>query len=330
MYENVPSGLRHAYTLYDRTAKTGITNACNFPHKVATIDVEGNCMLCSCDGWLPICAGKIQNFTKLEQIWQTDVAKKLQDDIDSKKFTWCSVDACGIKRKNQIRQHHYISINVDESCNLACPSCRLSKINWTSGKKYDDRSAISKHMVKLINQFTQPLEIMMSGNGDPFASLIYRPLLMEMEPKDNIKIRMLTNGLLLKKLLPSMKIKQSVKYLDVSMDAGDKETYELVRLGGSWQVLLDNLDYIKEHVDAEVTLKFVFQKRNLDSLDNFVKLLEKYQFQGNITPLEDWNTMTDFAEQDILNPEHPLYETAKAKLDSYKGHPLFLYQGVAW
>jgi MoaA/NifB/PqqE/SkfB family radical SAM enzyme len=171
---------------------------------------------------------------------------------------------------------------------------------------------------------------MMSGNGDPFASLIYRPLLIEMEPTDNIKIRMLTNGLLLKKLLPSMKIKQSIKYLDISMDAGDKETYEVVRLGGSWKVLLDNLDYIKEHVDAEVTLKFVFQKRNLDSLDNFVKLLEKYQFLGNVTPLEDWNTMTDFAEHDILNPEHPLYETAKAKLDSYKSHPLFLYQGGAW
>ena len=292
--------------------------------------MEGECFLCTCDGWLPISSGKIQNYTKLEQIWQTDVAKKLQQDIDSKKFTWCSVDACGIRKQNQIKQQHYISINVDESCNLACPSCRVSKINWTSGKKYDDRLTIATHLVKLINGFKQPLEIMMSGNGDPFASLIYRPLLIEMEPTDNIKIRMLTNGLLLKKLLPSMKIKKSIKYLDISMDAGDKETYEAVRLGGSWQVLLDNLDYIKEHVDAEVTLKFVFQKSNLGSLDNFVKLLEKYQFQGNVTPLEDWNTMTDFAEHDILNPEHPLYETAKAKLDSYKNHPLFLYQGGEW
>ena len=330
MLEHVPHHKLHRYNLYDRTAKTGITNTCNYPHKVASIDVEGECFLCTCDGWLPISSGKIQNYTKLEQIWQTDVAKKLQQDIDSKKFTWCSVDSCGIRKQNQIKQQHSISINVDESCNLACPSCRVSKINWTSGKKYDDRLTIATHLVKLINGFKQPLEIMMSGNGDPFASLIYRPLLIEMEPTDNIKIRMLTNGLLLKKLLPSMKIKQSIKYLDISMDAGDKETYEVVRLGGSWQVLLDNLDYIKEHVDAEVTLKFVFQKRNLDSLDNFVKLLEKYQFLGNVTPLEDWNTMTDFAEHDILNPEHPLYETAKTKLDSYKSHPLFLYQGGAW
>ena len=330
MLEHVPQHLLHAYNLYDRTVKTGITNTCNYPHKVVTVDVEGNCMLCGCDGWLPISAGKIESFNDLEDVWQTDVAKQLQQDIDSKKFTWCSVDACGIRKQNQIKQQYFISVNVDESCNLACPSCRSSKINRTSGNEYESRLLKTRHLVKLINKFDHPMEIMMSGNGDPLASLIYRPLLLEMEPRDNIKIRMLTNGLLLKKLLPSMKIKQSIKYLDISMDAGDKETYEVVRLGGSWKVLLDNLDYIKEHVDAEVTLKFVFQKRNLDSLDNFVKLLEKYQFLGNVTPLEDWNSMPDFAEHDILNPEHLLYETAKAKIDSYKGHPLFLYQGGAW
>jgi hypothetical protein len=124
MLEHVPYHKLHRYNLYDRTAKTGITNTCNYPHKVASIDVEGECFLCTCDGWLPISSGKIQNYTKLEQIWQTDVAKKLQQDIDSKKFTWCSVDACGIRKQNQIQRQHYISINVDESCNLACPSCR--------------------------------------------------------------------------------------------------------------------------------------------------------------------------------------------------------------
>ncbi len=330
MLEHVPQHQFNTYHLYDRTAKTGITNVCNYPQKVVTVDVEGECFLCTCDGWLPISVGKIESFNNLEDIWQTDVAKKLQQDIDSKKFTWCSVDSCGIKKMNRLKQKYFVSINVDESCNLACPSCRKSKINHTSGKKYEARLRIINHLVKLINKFDQPTEIMMSGNGDPFASLIYRPLLMEMKPTDNMKIRMLTNGLLLKKLLPLMQIKQSIKYLEISMDAGDKQTYEMVRLGGSWKVLLDNLNYVKEHVDAEVTLKFVLQKSNLHSLDNFVNLLEKYKFLGNVTPLEDWSTMSNFAEHDILNPKNPLYETAKAKLDSYKGHPLLMYQGGAW
>ena len=328
MLEHVPQHLLHAYNLYDRTAKTGITNTCNYPHKVASIDVEGNCMLCGCDGWLPISSGKIQNYTRLEQIWQTDVAKKLQQDIDAKKFTWCSVDACGIRKANQIKQQHYLSINVDESCNLACPSCRNTKINWTSGKKYEDRLTIATHLVKLINKFEQPLEIMMSGNGDPLASLIYRPLVLNMEPRDNISVRMLTNGLLLKKLAPKLKIKDSIKFLDISIDAGDQETYERVRLGGSWRMLKDNLDYVKDNFDCHVTLKFVLQKNNVNSLDNFVKLLEEYNFHGNIMPIEDWSSLTDFKSHNVFDKEHELYQQTRDKINEYKAHPLLFFHGI--
>ena len=328
MLQHVPHHKLHSYNLHDRTAKTGITNNCNYPHKVASIDVEGECFLCTCDGWLPISSGKIQNYTRLEQIWQTDVAKKLQQDIDSKKFTWCSVDLCGIKKRNQIKQQHYLSINVDESCNLACPSCRNTKINWTSGKKYEDRLTIATHLVKLINKFEKPLEVMMSGNGDPLASLIYRPLVLNMEPRDNISVRMLTNGLLLKKLAPKLKIKDSIKFLDISIDAGDQETYERVRLGGSWRTLKDNLDYVKDNFDCHVTLKFVLQKNNVNSLDNFVKLLEEYNFHGNIMPIEDWSSLTDFKSHNVFDKEHELYQKTRDKINEYKAHPLLFFHSI--
>ena len=328
MLEHVPPHLLHAYNLYDRTAKTGITNTCNYPHKVVTIDTQGECMLCGCDGWLPISAGKIESFNNLEDVWQTNVAKRLQQDIDSKKFTWCSVDACGIRKENRIKQQHYISINVDESCNLACPSCRRSKINRTSGNEYESRLLKTKHLVKLINKFDHPMEIMMSGNGDPFASLIYRPLLLEMEPKENIRLRLLTNGLLLKKLMPRMKSKKNVKHLDISIDAGDSETYEKVRLGGKWSTLLENLDYVKENVDCAVTLKFVLQKDNIDSVDNFVRLMEQYGFNGNIMPIENWGAMDNFAEHDVFASDHPMNDRVKDVLTRYGNHPGLFFHSI--
>jgi len=285
-------------------------------------------MLCGCDGWLPISVGKIESFKNLEDVWQTNVAKQLQQDIDSKKFTWCSVDACGIRQENRIKQRYFISVNIDESCNLACPSCRRSKINRTSGNEYESRLLKTRHLVKLINKFDHPMEIMMSGNGDPFASLIYRPLLMEMEPKENVKIRMLTNGLLLKKLLPSMKIKQSIKRLDISIDAGDKETYEKVRLGGKWNVLIENLDYIKENVDCKVTLFFVLQKDNIDSVDNFVRLMEQYGFNGNIMPIENWGAMDNFAEHDVFASDHPMNARVKDILARYGNQPGLFFHSI--
>lgn len=328
MYENVPIGLQYAYGLHDRNPKEGITNTCNYPHKVLTVDVEGNCMLCGCDAWLPISVANIIEVSKLEQVWEKDLAKQLQKDVDDKKYSWCSVESCGIRNEDQIKSKFYVSINVDESCNLACPSCRSHKINWVNGPKYDSRLKIAKHLVGLINNFNHPLDIMMSGNGDPLASLIYRPLLLEMKPKENIDIRLLTNGLLLKKIVPKIKVKDNIKHLDISIDAGDKETYEKVRLGGVWEQLISNLDFVKENFDCEVTLKFVLQNRNLESLDNFVRLLEKYQFRGNIMPLEDWSSMKDFQNHNIFSKDHSNHAQMLKKLEQYKRHPLLFFHSI--
>ena len=219
MLGNVPDYKLFKYNLHDRKSKSGINNSCNYPHKAVTIDVDGNCMICSCDGWLPISVCRIDDIETLDQIWNNPLAEKIQKDVDSKKFTWCSVDSCGIRKRDQIIKQHYVSVNVDESCNLACPSCRRSKIYRTDGEQFLARKKKTEHLLDLVNRFDKPIEIMMSGNGDPFASLIYRPLLLGMEPKENFNVRFLTNGLLLKKLMPKMKIKENIKYLDISIDA---------------------------------------------------------------------------------------------------------------
>lgn len=323
MFENVKT---YKFNLLDKRAKTDIANSCNFPHKAATIDVEGDCMICTCDGWLPISVCNILNINRLEQIWDNDISHRIQKDVDDKKYTWCSVDHCGIRKMNHTMERHSLSINVDEGCNLACPSCRSSKINYTSGDKYETRLRVAKQLVTLINKFDMPLEITMSGNGDPFASLIYRPLLLDMEPKENLHIRILTNALLLKKIMPRIKIKESIKHLDISIDAGDKETYEKVRLGGSWNLLIDNLDYVKKEFDCEVTLKFVLQRDNIESVENFITLMDNYGFNGNIMPLEDWASMKNFSEHNVLDSEHPLNARALELLDRYRNHKrLFLH-----
>lgn len=329
MLEHVPSHLLHQYNLYDRKGKLGVTtNKCNLPHKAVAIDVSGNCMVCECDGWLPISVCNIMEVDKLDQIWQSPRAKTIQGTVDQGKFTWCSVNRCGILKGNKIRETHYVSINIDESCNLACPSCRKSKIYRTNGDDFDSRYKLVVRLLDLINKFDLPIEIMMSGNGDPFASLIYRPLLLGMEPKENVNIRFLTNGLLLKKLMPKMKVKESIRHLDISIDAGDRETYEKVRLGGKWETLIENLDYVKHNMDCEVTLKFVLQKNNLDSLENFVSLVERYQFRGNIIPLEDWSAMKNFSEHNVMDSAHPLNNKAKQLLDKFRDNKSLFFHSI--
>jgi len=248
--------------------------------------------------------------------------------VDQGKFTWCSVDRCGILKGDKVRHTYYVSINIDDSCNLACPSCRKSRIYRTAGDDFSSRYNLVVRLLDLINNFDSKIEIMMSGNGDPFASLIYRPLLLGMEPKKNINIRFLTNGLLLKKLMPKMKVKESIRHLDISIDAGDRETYEKVRLGGKWETLIENLDYVKHNMDCEITLKFVLQKDNMASLENFVSLVERYQFRGNIIPLEDWSVMKNFSEHNVMDPVHPLNAKAKQLLDKFRGNENLFFHSI--
>jgi MoaA/NifB/PqqE/SkfB family radical SAM enzyme len=285
-------------------------------------------MICECDGWLPISVCNIMEVDTLDQIWQSPRAKTIQGSVDQGKFTWCSVNRCGILKGDKVRQTYYVSINIDDSCNLACPSCRKSKVYRTNGEEFNSRYKLVVRLLDLINKFDSPIEIMMSGNGDPFASLIYRPLLLGMEPKQNINIRFLTNGLLLKKLMPKMSIKQSIRHLDISIDAGDRETYERVRLGGKWETLIENLDYVKHNMDCEVTLKFVLQRDNLASLDNFVSLVERYQFRGNIIPIEDWGTLGNFSAHNIFDTSHHDHKVLKEKLEKHRKNPLLHFHSI--
>jgi len=313
MESHVPYYLKHQYNLYDRTPKTGITNICNIPEKTLTIDNQGNCLLCVCDGWLPISVGHITNFNSLEEIWRTDLAKKIQKDVADKNYTWCSVDYCGIKNMNKVMDHHYISINIDESCNLQCPTCRSFFMNFTNGKIYENKLIWANHIVKLLDGFDKPTTIAISGNGDPFASLIYRPLLMSTKSNDKHRYRIMTNGLLLKKLLTKTSVYSNITEYSISIDAGDAETYEKVRLRGKWNNLLENLNSLKEELKDKnkiVNLNFCLHKENLSSLLNFVELVEKYQWQGNIQSIEDWRTIKNFDYQNVLNNNNELFGAA--------------------
>jgi MoaA/NifB/PqqE/SkfB family radical SAM enzyme len=321
MEQFVPQYLKHQYNLYDRTHKTGIKHYCNFPYKVITIGPGGDCFLCQCDGWLPISVGRITDFKDLHEVWNTTLAIKLQKDISSKKFTYCSVDSCNIKKQDVILDRFFIGLNFDESCNLACPTCRKSKINNITGEKFDKKIKIAEHISKLISNFKQPLDIKLSGNGDPFASLIYRNILMNTVPDPNHNYYLLTNGLLLKKLLLKTKIYPQIVSIDISVDAGDKETYEQVRLGGEWKVLIENLDFLKTlEKKIRVNLNMVVHKNNMSSILNFVSLVTKYNWTGRISKIENWGTFDTkkWQEQNVFDLNHPNYAETKQIINSIK------------
>ena len=282
-----------------------ITNTCEAPFKAITIDLESNCFICGCDGWLPIPVGKVQDFKSLNDVFNSPVAKSLQEDILDKKFTWCAVNHCGIKNNNIRFMKYEIAINIDESCNLKCPSCRRELIMHDSGLKFEEKLKDIKTIIQWLENSSDGVNIILTGNGDPLASHIIRPFIKNYTPKPNQIFTFVTNGLLIKKHLVDSPIFHQIKNYRISVDAGSAESYALTR-GANWSVLLENFNFLVEHKKQElVTLNFCVQKNNYKDIPNFIKLCADYGFYGNIHQLDDWGTWPG------IMPENPDVWTIK-------------------
>lgn len=307
------------------TSSTNIKHRCNLPSKTMTIDFLGNIFLCTCDGWLPLPVGKVEDFESIDHVFSSEIAQALQKDVEEQYFSWCAVEHCGIQHRNQIKNKLEIAINIDESCNLACPSCRRSQIMIDSGPEFDTKINRVNRIVSWLESYDKPVHIIMSGNGDPLASQIMRPIIKSYRPKPDQTFTLFTNGLLIKKQVDTgLLIFDQITEFRISVDAGSKEVYEDIRRPGRWTTLIENLEYLaqlnKQHL---VRLNFALQRKNYQDLANFVSLCKHYGFNAYIHQLEDWGTWNHntvdtpdewtvqngvYTDQDVLVPTHPLHQ----------------------
>lgn len=278
--------------------KTPIVNSCNRPWKAVTIDMYTNCMLCICDGWLPNTVGEITDFKRLEDIWANPTAKIIQEDVATKKFTWCAVNHCGVRHQKNEEHTYQLVFGIDDSCNLYCPSCRRDQRMHVEGPLFEKKLNAVNHTIKLLENFEPNIHITLACSGDPLASHIYRPLLHSYKSKPSQTFTLFTNGLLLKKQLEKTSIINSITRYQISIDAGSTEIYSQVRLGGNWNILMENLEFLKNNRGrAMVTLFYVLQKKNYQDIFNFANLCKQFGFNGLISQLDNWGTWSDHNEK---------------------------------
>jgi sulfatase maturation enzyme AslB (radical SAM superfamily) len=280
--KSIPRGMKYT---------KDILYSCNVPFRHVSIDQNSDCFLCDCEGWLPIPVGKVEDFDTLEQVWNSPVSQMLQQDIKDKKFSWCAVQHCGIIQQNIDRENFTLNISIDDSCNLACPSCRRELRMLEQGETYDKKIKDLNQIMKWLDNFTHPIMISFGGTGDALASRIFRNLIKNYRYKPGQTFQITTNGLLLKKVIAESSIKSAICNFSISVDAGTDTVYENVRRPGKWAVLLENLEWLHNNQgQSAVTLNFVVQKNNFQDLPAFVDLCKRFNFRGSVQPLNDWGT----------------------------------------
>ena len=307
----------------DTTKNLGMTTFCPRPYDTVLIDKQGSCYLCECTSWLPQSAGNL-NTQSLEDIVNSKMARELQSSIEDGSYRYCNNKQCSYlldtreetkvwwKTVLPLKQIKNIRLAIDDSCNLSCPSCRTHQIFERDKLQLRKRYQLADKIVEYVKKQSHIINIHVGSDGDPFASLIYRYFVKTIKDLPNVRFTIQTNGLLIKKMhLRHQTLFEKLDILNLSIDGATKTTYELLRRGGSYEKIIENLESAKElkqRYGFKFILHFVVQAENYQEMTDIVALAEKYGADRIwLNKITNWNTFKDFKYKNVADPTHPEY-----------------------
>jgi len=302
-----------------------ISQRCPRPYDTVLIDKMGSCYACECQSWLPQSIGNLQIKSLHEIISQSDLRKHLQSSITDGTYRFCNEHQCSYIKSNtvlhgQSDRIQHLRLAIDDSCNLRCPSCRKSQIFHKEGPAYNLGIKLADKINDWLHDYDHPIQVHMGSDGDPCASHVYRHFMDQTPQRDNIKYSILTNALMLKDFAPRVPyVIRNLNQLGVSIDGATKDTYEKLRLGGRWEKINENLQYISEIKDKHgfrFIMHYVVQKDNYHEMEDIVMLGEKYNADRVwFSRIQDWNTWSNFSEHNIFDVKHPQHSDFRTHLE---------------
>lgn len=303
-----------------------------------------NRLMFCCPAWLPVAAGSLEDDT-VEAVWNSPAAQDIRASIHDGSYRYCSRMHCPMFtddrlpyvekiKSSAIREAWQskatvlplkikrVSLAHDRSCNLSCPSCRTKLL--IADRAENDRldALIDKALMPLL---LASAKVVITGSGDPFSSKHYRNIIRRItDLPPGPKIDLQTNGLMLARSWDELGLEGRVGNVLVSIDAASKETYEIIRRGGIFEELIENLGFLsdlrKRGLVKCVRLDFVTQALNFREMPAAAALMRSFDFDViKFQMLRSWNTWSpeDFRRQHVGHPSHAEY----GELQQIMHHP---------
>ena len=207
-----------------------------------------------------------------------------------------------------------VELNYDNSCNLACPSCR-SEVKMAKAEEIDQYAQATERAILPLLRQTRGF-VYISGGGEPFASKHYRDLLRRLNPRElpHLRIMLMTNALVIDRKMwgEFAHLNPMFAPLCVSIDAANAETYEKVRRPGKWSRLMEAMDFLAElratSAIRALRLNFVVQRENYRQIPDFIRLGESWGADSFwFQKMANYGSFSsaEFEAQDICNVRHP-------------------------
>jgi hypothetical protein len=316
---------------------------CRAPFRQIETRADRSVHFC-CSAWQPVPIGKIEDKAAGSEdagFWDSVQAREIRRSVTEGDFSHCSRWHCPAIANRRLPRRpdlpaiaaipdqpadprpdqtwpdpgkgpKRIILSHDRSCNISCPSCRTKVIlaDHASSRELDRMFQVS-----LLPYLEDAEDIKVTGSGDPFGSRHFRQVLTMLcaQGKPRRRIQLHTNGLLAnERAWNELGLWDNVSSVWVSVDAARAETYAVLRRGGEFGQLIENLHFLgglcrDGRIDS-LRLDFVVQQTNYEEIGAFVDLADRVGAGGvYFLRLRNWGHFTaeEFRQLDVCDPTHP-------------------------
>jgi radical SAM protein with 4Fe4S-binding SPASM domain len=228
----------------------------------------------------------------LKEIWNSDAAQNLRKSLKEYDLTkgcddcYADIYHSRFPSVNALRFDEYevgkfprmMEFQLTNTCNLQCIMCSgylSSSIRKHREKLPELPMKYDEDFVTQITEFLPNLEYTTFSGGEPFMIDIYYDIwdkLVELNPDCIIKV--ITNGTILNSRVKALLDKGNF-HITISLDSPLKGNYEKIRVGASFDKVIENAQYFSEYCQKQGTnfnLNFCPMVSNWQELPEFVNL----------------------------------------------------------
>ncbi len=179
---------------------------------------------------------------------------------------------CMFRAGEKARKPFGIKFEVSAKCNLRCIMCPLSKgLKRKQGfLKFDNFKKIYDEII--------PSYLNLTGIGEPLLNPDLFKIIRYSSKKGTI-VKLDTNATLLNKKNIKKLLESKPNIVSVSIDGSDKKTYEKIRIGAKYDVVINNLKNLvnqrdKKKSKTKIHINFVLLKENIKNIVKFIKYID--------------------------------------------------------
>jgi MoaA/NifB/PqqE/SkfB family radical SAM enzyme len=307
-----------------------------------------------CSSWFKGGLGNIKE-ESLEEIWNGPGFRELREAMyeggDWSRFcnekvcpqimndTWVTVDFISPTTPDQlpITQDMLISIRegktemsfgplqigltCDSRCNICCIMCEAPR------RATGDGDLIRKALAEMKPLLPTLKRIKLLGDGEPFVVPEVLEFLVNFDSQLYPDARFLinTNGLLFTPVMWEKVKHLKMDWVVVSIDAATRETYEKIRVGGKWDILQQNLEFLtvkhREGFIRELLISMTVMKSNHHEMVEFAKMGKRL----GVTTTYFYPVFGDYGKEQIFDRRDV---PCLKKISEQLSHPVMKEPGI--